>query len=286
VLDAQVGVQIARVTLFRPIVTGKSQMENVRFQTPQLRVHLISSLFGLLVAGVVLGASGNSYAACQFNADKRGVSTGTATTDGLLLLRTLMGLSGPARSTNAVHPGGTDSDVADYLLATGLGLDVDGDKAISEVDIFVVTRYLFGFRGDALVAGLTVPIAATRKTGTDIQAFLDNGCVDGPNPNVGVLVWNAMNVELARGTAAGVTAARQYMTDTAIENYAAALTSIAADLPGLISTYSPLTPRVVERDYADYWLSVPVIGSSTGERLVHLVTFLRMPDGTWLVDAM
>ena len=261
-------------------------MGNTSFQTRQSRAQYMSLFFVFFVAALFFGTGGSSHAVCLFDADKHGAATGTATTDGLLLLRTLRGLSGPARSTNAVHPGATDGDVANYLQATGLGLDIDGDGVISEVDIFVVTRHLLGFRGDALIGGLTIPTLATRKTSAELQNFLDNGCVEGPNPNVGVLVWNAMNLELARGTAAGITAAQQYMTDTAVENYSAALNSIAADLPTLISSYSPLVPRVVERDYADYWLSVPVIGSSSGQRLVHLVTFLRMPDGTWRVDAM
>ncbi|MBL8310391.1 MAG: hypothetical protein JNL19_08210 [Burkholderiales bacterium] len=240
----------------------------------------------VLATLTLLAATPTIHAACNFNADQHGPSTATGTTDALILLRTLRGLSGPSRVTNAVHPGATDSDVATYLQSVGLGLDVDGDGVISTIDIIVIARHLFGFRGDALMSGYTATANAVRKTGAELQAFLDNGCVVGPDPQVGITVWNAMNAQLALGTAAGVNAAKQYMTDTAVENYADALTAIATDLPALIASYSQLVPRLVQNDIAEYWVSVPVIGSTTGQRLVHLVTLLRMADGSWRVDSM
>lgn len=253
---------------------------------PRRLTRLIGSLTKLLAATALLSAASTVHATCNFNADMHGPPSATGTTDALILLRTLKGLSGPERVTNAVHPGATDADVANYLQAIGLGLDIDGDGAISTVDIVVIARYLFGFRGNALMAGFTATTNATRRTGAELQAFLDNGCVAGPDPQIGIAVWNAMNAQLALGTAAGVNAAKQYMTDTAIQNYGDALTSIAADLPALIASYSQLVPRLVQNDIAEYWLSVPVAGSATGQRLVHLVTLLRVADGSWRVDSM
>jgi len=52
-------------------------------------------------------------------------------------------------------------------------LDIDGsDGPTAEVDAIIILRYLFGFRGDALIAGLT-PLQGLRTTAGNIEVYLD-----------------------------------------------------------------------------------------------------------------
>lgn len=56
-------------------------------------------------------------------------------------------------------------------------LDMDGDGAFTAVDAAIVTRYIAGFRGDALLSGFTPHTYASRKTGAQVEAYINAGCV-------------------------------------------------------------------------------------------------------------
>lgn len=225
-----------------------------------------------------------SAALCAFNADGVGSPAGVGTSDGLLFMRFSVGLAGTSLSQGTAVQS-TVPDLLGHIQRNGPSLDMDGDQFVTDVDTTVIARYLFGFRGEALIAGLTIAADAPRRTGAAIQSFIDGGClVLTPDPRINV--WNAMNAQLAQGTSAGIEAAKQYMTPTAVENYGTALLLIAQSLPSLIASYSPLNAFTVGENYADYLVAVPVPGSLSGEREVHVITFLRMDDGTWRVDTM
>ena len=98
-----------------------------------------------------------------------------AHSDGLIVIRYLFGLRGPALTANAL--GGTASrtdpaDVKNYLDGINLALDVDGNGTPDALtDGLMIIRYLFGLRGNALVAGA---IAQTPPpTRTDPQDIAD-----------------------------------------------------------------------------------------------------------------
>ncbi len=105
-----------------------------------------------------------------------GNSTYDALTDGLLATRYLLGSSGPALITGAVGQGATrsaETDLGKYLLDAKPFLDIDGNgKADASTDGLLITRYLFGLRGPALIDG-AIGTGATR-TQTQIEAYLQS----------------------------------------------------------------------------------------------------------------
>ncbi len=97
-----------------------------------------------------------------------------ATTDGLLVLRYLLGLNGDALTANALGTGATRdaAGVITYLDGARWMLDVDDDGLYGlDTDALLILRYLFGFRGEALVTG-AVGADAGRSTAAAIEAFL------------------------------------------------------------------------------------------------------------------
>jgi Dockerin type I domain len=250
------------------------------------RIALATTLF--LVASQ--HASAQTAADCPFNLDQSSVANSRrATTDGLIFIRYALGLPSttPPVASASENAALTPAQVAAHMSTNANALDIDGDGKFSAFDAQVIARYLLGFRNAWLVSA-SIPEDFPKRSGVQaLQNFIETGCTgtsDAPDPRV--VVWNAMNAQLALGTVAGIDAAKTYMTDTAVGNYTGALTAIIADLPAVVASYSPIIPRQVSSDYAEYWVSRPLAGSVTGERLIHIVTFLRTFDGSWRVDSM
>lgn len=237
--------------------------------------------------------SGVSYAAtaadCPFNIDQSAADTRRGTTDGLLFIRYALSLpSASPSATNATENAAlTSAQIDAHMSAHANALDIDGDGAFTRFDAQIIARYLLGFRGTALAGDLDAPKFAKRYGSAAFQQYIDSGCNSANDPaDPRMAVWNAMNAQLALGTSAGIDQAKTYMTDTAVDSYTPALATIVADLPAIVASYSPIIPRMISGDYAEYWVSRPLLGSGTGERLVHIVTFIRTLDGNWRVDAM
>ncbi|MEO7762015.1 MAG: hypothetical protein ABIS68_08915 [Casimicrobiaceae bacterium] len=98
-----------------------------------------------------------------------------ALTDGMLILRFLLGLR-DASLTNGVvsqsagRPGATA--IADYLTDIKPLLDIDGDGRVdASTDGLLILRYLFGLRGDMLIAAAVAP-NSLRTTVAGIEAQL------------------------------------------------------------------------------------------------------------------
>ena len=89
--------------------------------------------------------------------DIDGDGNADALTDGLLLIRYLFGFRGQALVEAALGPGClrcTDSAIEARIEQVKPRFDVDGDGQLDALtDGLLVIRYLFGFGGDALVAG-------------------------------------------------------------------------------------------------------------------------------------
>ena len=99
-----------------------------------------------------------------------------ALTDGLLILRSMFGLSDSplvsgAISENAVYE--APEEIQYRISSLGDRLDVDNDGNIDALtDGLIVLRYLFGLTGDPLVNGV-VGIDAQRKTASELEAHME-----------------------------------------------------------------------------------------------------------------
>ena len=96
-------------------------------------------------------------------------------TDGLLVIRHLFGFRGESLTAGAVA-GGAARDVSDaialYLSDSNTELDIDGDGASKPLtDGLLLIRYLFGFRGEALMSG-AVGAGAERNTAEAIETYI------------------------------------------------------------------------------------------------------------------
>ena len=97
-----------------------------------------------------------------------------AVTDGLLMIRYLFGLTGVPLTSGAVGPGSTraTADIVQYLNSIKANLDVDGNgHADALTDGLMLTRYLSGLRGPALITG-AIGTGATRTTAAQIEAYI------------------------------------------------------------------------------------------------------------------
>lgn len=98
-----------------------------------------------------------------------------ALTDGQLVLRYMLGLTGPALTAGAVGPTANRSDPGDistYLNAIRSRLDVDGNSFIDvATDGLLIIRYMLGFRGDKLITD-AIGSTPTRSSAQDIESWL------------------------------------------------------------------------------------------------------------------
>ena len=97
-------------------------------------------------------------------------------TDGVMVLRWLFGFRGEILIAGTVAPGCFRCEAPEieaYLASLAVDLDVDGNGVTGALtDGILVLRWLFGFRGLALVAGVVGP-ECTRCEPGEIDAFLE-----------------------------------------------------------------------------------------------------------------
>ncbi|MBK7471650.1 MAG: Ig-like domain repeat protein [Betaproteobacteria bacterium] len=100
-----------------------------------------------------------------------------ALTDGLLTLRYLFGRTGTALVTGALGATATRTDPAEiegYLDAIRPLLDIDDNGSVDpSTDGMLILRYLFGLRGNALIAGAFDPMG-NRNTAGDIETYIES----------------------------------------------------------------------------------------------------------------
>jgi len=98
-----------------------------------------------------------------------------ALTDGLLITRYLLDLTGTPLINGAIQANGTRTTpaaIGAYLADIKPVLDVDGNGVADALtDGQLILRYLFGLRGSALISGALSP-SASRTTAADIEAYL------------------------------------------------------------------------------------------------------------------
>jgi hypothetical protein len=97
--------------------------------------------------------------------------------DGLLVIRYLFGLRGPALTAGALGNGAALTDPAD-LVARLDDLrpifDIDGNGQVDSLtDGLLLLRHLFGLRGSPLIAG-AIGVGATRTTPQDVDNYIQS----------------------------------------------------------------------------------------------------------------
>ncbi len=96
--------------------------------------------------------------------------------DGLIVVRFMQGVRGPALTAGTSVAGATITDpavMATYLTSMGTLLDIDGNGTIDPAtDGLLIVRYMLGLRGDALIANALGATPRARSTFTDIEAWL------------------------------------------------------------------------------------------------------------------
>jgi len=139
-----------------------------------------SKSFSLALSGPTYGVLGPATAntvtiaepvppAATLDAD--GDGSYRAATDGLLIMRHLLGTAGAPLVANASLPTAMRQlplDVSLYLAGMTSALDINGDGVQDASDGLLAMRYLLGFRGAALTAGIP---AGSRDT-AQIEAYL------------------------------------------------------------------------------------------------------------------
>ncbi|MFP6726189.1 MAG: hypothetical protein VCB63_04995, partial [Alphaproteobacteria bacterium] len=99
-----------------------------------------------------------------------------ALSDGLLVLRRLFSFEGTTLTSGAVTGTATRSDaatIASYLDDNSGHVDIDGNGSTEALtDGLLLLRYLFGFEGSTLIAGV-IGTGATRTTADEIKTYIN-----------------------------------------------------------------------------------------------------------------
>ncbi len=106
-----------------------------------------------------------------FDVDGNGVVD--ALTDGIIIIRYMFGFLGPALIQSAIAPDATADGPAIETHMAGLNptLDADGNGAVDALtDGIIIIRYMFGFRGPALIQSALAP-NATNTTSALVEAW-------------------------------------------------------------------------------------------------------------------
>ena len=107
--------------------------------------------------------------------DIDGNGTCDALTDGLLAIRYLFGMTGAPLINGAIGSGAlrkTAAQIGSYLGSHRSALDIDGNGRVDALsDGLLILRYLFGLRGNALIAGAFDPRGA-RPTASAMEAYI------------------------------------------------------------------------------------------------------------------
>jgi hypothetical protein len=116
-----------------------------------------------------------SCGSCPFSFDVDESQAAQPLTDGLLVIRHLFGFSGDALTSGAVAglaDRASSEGITSYLTDADAELDIDGDGESKPLtDGLLLIRYLFGFRGDALISG-AIGSDAERDTAEAVEAYI------------------------------------------------------------------------------------------------------------------
>lgn len=123
---------------------------------------------------------------CHVDIDDNG--TNDALTDGLLIIRALLGMEGNALIDNTVAKNGkrtTSEEILNYIQsdACTAAMDIDQNGTVDALsDGIIIIRYLFGMRGTALIEGVT------RQSEAGLSVFLERLALLGEQQKITYLV--------------------------------------------------------------------------------------------------
>jgi hypothetical protein len=111
---------------------------------------------------------------CLLDADRDGAAL--ATTDGVLILRRILGVAGNALIAGATHACVPLSATQIEGRVVSASYDIDGDGNVqANTDALLILRALLGFSGDALIEG-AISATSTRKTAIQVIDHLRWSC--------------------------------------------------------------------------------------------------------------
>jgi hypothetical protein len=124
----------------------------------------------------------NPAPVCSFDIDGDGIAR--ASTDGVLVVRYLLGLTDTPLINGAVNPAGTFANLVDItnrlnVLRDNNWLDIDGNgSAQAASDGILLVRAMLGFTGTAVTNGVVVGggPGGTREDWSAIKGYLNNTC--------------------------------------------------------------------------------------------------------------
>lgn len=143
------------------------------------RGHYSLSPVRFLDIRTIQSGSGNvnfvaSSTACVLDVDGDGARL--AYTDGVLILRRMLGISNSALVAGATHSCVPRSATDITWAIDPFVYDIDGDgQTHAATDGLLLLRAMLGFRGDSLIKGV-IGVNASRKSAVDIENFLTNSC--------------------------------------------------------------------------------------------------------------
>ncbi len=217
--------------------------------------------------------------------DIDGTGACDALTDGLLVLRYLLGLSGTSMFSGALGAGATRVNAAqlgDYLNDVKPVLDIDGNgEADALTDGLLILRYMFGLRGASLIAGAVGP-GATRMTAVGIETQIAN--LYPPSPAIGFVypVPNQRYVGFGQVVSGGI--ANQQNVDTAlVADIAANVTAVAGSVITLRADGTPVATSTLPRSLVAQTVSLNAVNipiPAGAPTTTHTLTLeVREPDG-------
>ena len=110
-----------------------------------------------------------------YSFDIDGDGTVLPLTDGLLAIRYQFGFRGDSLISSAISDTAlrtSATDIEAYIAEGQIHFDLDGDgETLPLTDSLLLLRYLFGFRGDGLVAN-AIGADATRTTSEQLDSYL------------------------------------------------------------------------------------------------------------------
>lgn len=118
-------------------------------------------------------------AAPQCDLDVDGSGTRQALVDGVLLVRSMLGVSGAAYTSGITFPGAatrtTETAVKNFITARNYDVDGSGTQQ-ALVDGVILVRLMLGVSNTSLLTGVTLPGSATVTTAAAIRANVNTRC--------------------------------------------------------------------------------------------------------------
>lgn len=143
-------------------------------------VRVTSLTSGTIQASTIISFSAAMVPVCSFDIDGDGAPY--ATTDGVLIVRYLLGLSGPALINGAFNPAGSFANITDIgtrlnVLRDNNWLDLNGNGvALADSDGLMLLRAMFGLTGTAVTNGALGGSPGSRNDWPAIKDYLNSTC--------------------------------------------------------------------------------------------------------------